>query len=293
MLVVKLGGSYITFKRSSSSVRFERDEGRRIYPVKKNVLSACAKVLRKHAKDGLIIVHGGGTHGHRTVMRWREGVARGHGPMMPWEVRRRMDELTSVVVRVLGEGGVPAYPVPPPDIMTSESGSISFIDPTPIVSFLERGMVPVLRGDLVPDVSGGWSVVSGDDIILRLADLARDAQIDAVDRVVMCMDVEAFYSSGPSVGSSRVPSIDAEAFHRSYSSWERDIDPARVDVSGGILKKLRTSHAIASKGIPVNLVGGDPQNIDLALAGSDVGTLFVPFQGPAECSKANCIYPGV
>ena len=293
MLVVKLGGSYITYKKDYSSVRFERDEINRSYPVKRNILAGCAKALRRYLSKGLMIVHGGGIHGHRTVMRWRQGVAKGSELMMPWEVRRRMDQLTAEVVCAMGRMGVPAFPVPSANIMLADSGSISEIDLTPINAALERGMVPILRGDLVPDISGGWSVVSGDDLLARLASGSYDASIPRMDRVVMFMEADGFFTSGPSEPESRLGNIDDASFHRSYGEWVGSGRTISNDVSGGILKKLRTAHIIAANGIPVNIVGGDPSRIDAVLGGDDIGTAFLPFTGRSECLKGRCIDPGV
>lgn len=293
MLVVKLGGSYITHKRGYSSIRFERNEIRRRYPVKCDVLAGCAKVLRKHLRGGLIIVHGGGVHGHRTVMRWREGVAKGPEVMMPWEVRLRMDELTSEVVATMGRCGIPAFPVPPGNIMRADSGFVSDIDLTPISSALERGMVPILRGDLVPDIGSGWSVVSGDDIIARLATFSNGSQLPRMERVIMLMEAEGFFTEGPSAPESRICRIDHESFHRRYDEWVGVGANISNDVSGGIMKKLRTAHVIAANGIPVNLIGGDPSRIDSAIAGEDVGTTFLPFDGKIECLMGQCIHPGI
>jgi isopentenyl phosphate kinase len=267
MLVVKLGGSYITYKRGYSSIRFERDETHRSYPVKGNVLAGCAKTLRGYMKGGLIIVHGGGIHGHRTVMRWREGIAKGPQHMMPWEVRRRMDELTAAVVSALGKGGIPAFPVPPGNIMNADSSSISDIDLTPINSVLERGMVPVMRGDIVPDISGGWSVVSGDELIARLGTFSHLSQLPPIERVIMLMEADGFFMDGPYAPESRLSRIDDDMFHARYGEWA-DVGRNPIsDVSGGIIKKICTAHRIAANGISVSLIGGNPTRIDSVMAG--------------------------
>jgi len=280
MIIVKLGGSFITYKRMESKVPLSDREIDRSYSIKRTAILRAGKTLKPFVQGGLIIVHGGGTHGHRTVQRWRMGMTRMKGPMMPWEVRLRMDQLSLEVAKTLGEAGIPAYPISPPDIIQAESGRISFIDPGPLNRVLGRGMVPILRGDLVPDGKDGWSVISGDDQILRLVELSKSGHIPLVDRVIMCMDVPGILEPGH-VGDRIIGEIDPGSYHDLIRSIETT---SSGDVSGGIMKKLRTSHSIASWNVPVDLIGGSSNALSDLMTGTRTGTRFTPFKGDRECA---------
>ena len=72
-----------------------------------------------------------------------------------------------------------------------------------ITKFLESGLVPVISGDMVPDVTMGYSVLSGDQI---LADLAKKYK---PKKIVYGSDVDGLYDSDPKLNpnSNLMPQI--------------------------------------------------------------------------------------
>ena len=287
MLVLKLGGSYITYKRMDASVPLKETEISRIYPVKHSLIRRLGSILKEQCSDDIIIVHGGGTHGHRTVRRWREIAPKHDARMMAWEVRYRMDQLTEQVMRALGEAGLPVYPVDPPDVILAKGGCIDSFDATPLLRLLERGMVPVMRGDLVPDVEKGWSVVSGDDIMVRLADLSMTEVLPGIDRAVMCMEASGFYPKAEG-SESLLKSIDRDIFHSSYADWTSRREYVDKDESGGIYGKMMCAHMISARGIRTHLIGDDPSSLFSILSSGRAGTEFVPFEGDESCRMGTC-----
>ena len=130
MRIIKLGGSAISNKVESSSSEYLEDEIKLEYPVREEAIWDIGEVLREYSRDGLILVHGGGTYGHRTVSRWKSGIVGGSEDMRIWEIKWRMLQLSQKVIRFLGSSGVPAVEVSPSDIMIAREGLILRMDPT-------------------------------------------------------------------------------------------------------------------------------------------------------------------
>jgi isopentenyl phosphate kinase len=279
MILIKLGGSFITYKRDDCCPPYKRNETQLRYRVKENEIRAVGKILRSFKDDRILMVHGGGTHGHRTVIRWREGAARGSDPMMAWEVKWRMDQLTGVIVKVMGEEKVPVIPVPTSDIVFSDDGDILELSFVPLRRMMERDCTPLIRGDLVPDVRGGWSVVSGDDLIRHICS-AGSLELEPVSKVIMIMDNDGFMNP---VTGDLIKEIDNRTFLTNRGKWEEFLQKGNGDVSGGIWGKVLVCKSISDMGIETYLIGGDIKtSLPLALNGEEIGTRFPATLGPEE-----------
>jgi isopentenyl phosphate kinase len=292
MDLVKLGGSLITYKGSDVKPPYCWNETSWSYRLKENRLRELGRVLQSRADKGLILIHGGGTHGHRTVLRWKMGVARGKEAMTAWEVKWRMEQLTESLLRILGRERVPVISISPSDIMEANSGSIVSLDLRPIKKVLDRGGVPLLRGDFVPDEGGGWSVVSGDELSARICSDGPGSVLGKVDRAIMCMEEDGFLLPDGKGGMTPVGTITPEMVHSQWESWNEMIDAkgGASDASGGILGKVLACHRIAASGTEARIIGGDiGRNLALALSGSTTGTLFGPFAGERTCQKGSCL----
>lgn len=289
MIIVKLGGSFVTYKGTDSNLPMRWDETDLEYRIREDLIIKVAGILKDHIDDGLILVHGGGTHGHRTVVRWRSGIARGKKIMMPWEVKWRMVQLSERIVRLLGKGGIPAVSVSPGDLILADDGSIHSFDVSSLERYVERGVVPVMRGDLVPDISGDWSVVSGDDMIFEISRLSKEGILPDVKRVILCMKEDGFYRNYGTGNQRLMPEITPEYYHGDYRQYSVNVEDMN-DVSGGIYGKVAIAHRIASMNIPVNLIGGDEVHSDMAelMGGGSAGTLVVPFTGENRCRTGQC-----
>ncbi|MCU0799095.1 MAG: hypothetical protein MUC62_05430 [Candidatus Thermoplasmatota archaeon] len=292
MDLVKLGGSLITYKGSDVKPPYCWNETSWSYRLKENRLRELGRVLQTRTENGLILVHGGGTHGHRTVLRWKMGVARGKEAMTAWEIKWRMEQLTESLLRILGKERLPVIPVSPSDILYASSGSIVSMDLGPIKKVLDRGCIPLLRGDLVPDEGGGWSVVSGDELSVRICTDAPGSGLGKVNRAIMCMEEDGFLLPDGKGGRAPIGNITPEMVHSDWESWNDMIEAegGTTDASGGILGKVLACHRIAASGTEARIIGGDiGRNLALAMSGSDTGTLFRPFAGENACLKGSCL----
>lgn len=231
-VVVKLGGSVITEKSRAFSVR------RRVLARIAGEISGC--------REGLVIVHGGGSFGHPVAKRYglAEGFAGGRQLAGVVETHMAMVRLNGEVVRALASRGVPAMPVQPSSCMVTEDGRIARAELSPLRRMLSLGLVPVLFGDVVPDSRRGFSILSGDQIVAFLAVRLR------AKRVVVGVDVDGVFTADPKEdGRARLlrrvtPSdLDRMTFGR-----------PDADVTGGMVAKIRELFLPASRGIHVEIV---------------------------------------
>jgi isopentenyl phosphate kinase len=289
MILLKLGGSLITYKRSMGNMPMRRNELSITYKTKEYMIRSVAKTLRSENIKKIIIVHGGGTHGHRTVLRWKKGLTGKSKKMMPWEVCLRMIELNERVVRILGEEDLPAISLSPSNFMESEGGRIGTFDCTSVNRLLDRECIPVLRGDVVPDLGGGWSVVSGDEQMIRICELSKQGILPRIEKVIMCMSAGGLYHPSDRSHDHIIKQMNVDDVHSwlENSKDRKKFDETAHDVSGGISGKVITAHRISSMGIDVWLIGGKQVSRDLKsiLRGEDAGTHFRPFEGEIRCTE--------
>lgn len=282
----------ITYKSSDARPPYRWKETDLTYRVKENAVRATALQLRPYLAEGVILIHGGGTHGHRTVRRWSVGAVKGSEQRRIWEVKWRMLQLTAAIVKLLGENGLPAVSVSPSDVIRMSGSAIDSFETGPISDILRIGCVPVLRGDLAPGDDGSWSVVSGDEIMIELIRKGNEGSIPRVDQAVMCLDVDGFYRNYGGKDQELIREIGPNDFHNSLPVWMAGINGNNDthDVTGGILRKVRSCHRIAAQECDVWLVG-DPLegSIELALSGKGSGTLFRAFDGDAGCRDGGCM----
>lgn len=271
-MIIKLGGSFITFKREDGAPPYREDEANLNYRIREDWIREFARSIRDN-EEPKIIVHGGGTHGHRTVTRWRSGLVKGKSPMMAWEVRWRMDQLTNRIVKVLGSEKVPAISVPSSTVITLKGGAIGSFYMEPLKLALERGCIPVLRGDLAPDIDDEWGVISGDPIIKYLCKHDDMLEMD-VNRVIMLMDTDGFHDP---VTGKKIGEINQGMFNAKKNEWEKAISSNNGDVTGGIFGKVTDCAEISSMGIEAFLIGGNVKDdMEAVLSGKRAGTRFPP-----------------
>lgn len=234
-LIVKLGGSVITDKRGRFSVK----------------LSSLRRLARElKAADGpLVVVHGGGSYGHPIASKFE--IARGfknEEQLMGFSLTHRaMEELNTHVIEALQRAGLPAIAIQPSACSVVSDGRIVRMELAPLHKFLELGIVPVTYGDVVPDLSRGMSILSGDQLVVYLA---REL---GASRVILGADVDGVFTADPKLRSR-------EKLIRviTPSSWRDVVKSIGVasgpDVTGGMAKKVEELLILAESGIEAEIV---------------------------------------
>jgi isopentenyl phosphate kinase len=235
VIVIKLGGSVITEKE-----RAETLDGA--------ALDRAAAALADASQD-LVVVHGGGSFGHPHAAEWGVAVDEGTrdaGGVLA--VHGAMTTLNRFVLDRLHERGVPALPVHPLSAAARDADAALDLPLSQVERMLSESFVPVLHGDVVATAGEGVTVLSGDEIVARVA-----SDLDA-DRVGLCSTVPGVLDADDRV-VERVSSLDDAALGES----------AATDVTGGMAGKVSTlldldapAHVFDLDGLPAFLAGGAP-----------------------------------
>jgi isopentenyl phosphate kinase len=291
MKIIKLGGSIVTYKGADSSPPYRWKESALHYRIKENDIRIISRILRKHSDENFILVHGGGTHGHRTVKRWSTGAAKGKECLKIWEVKWRMLQLTERIIHMMGEEKVPVVSVSPSDILELDGQSIMKMNVEPIQNLVKDGCIPILRGDLAVDINGGWSVVSGDEIMVELVRKGFCGELEPIDTAVMCLDINGFYEKLGESDQNLLENIGPQEYHDNIGKWRSKISSSskNKDASGGVIRKVESCHRIASMGCEAWMIGGSLENsLSNVMNGNHSGTRFKAFHGSEECQRGEC-----
>jgi isopentenyl phosphate kinase len=237
MIVLKLGGSVITEKGEPETL-----DG--------PALATAADAVAGAATD-LVVVHGAGSFGHHAADRHDVGVdsgTRDAGAAMA--VHGAMTTLDRFVLDRLHARDVPALPVHPLSAASRNAEGELDLPLGQVSTMLDEGFVPVLHGDVVVHAGEGVTVVSGDEVVVRVAsDLGAD-------RVGLCSAVPGVLDADGDV-LRRIDAFDEVAGALGGSD--------ATDVTGGMAGKVRTlldldvpAHVFDLDGLDAFLAGGSP-----------------------------------
>lgn len=142
----------------------------------------------------IIILTGVGTPGHYTVLKYK--LHKGNNKtfeqhMGLLEAQVAVNRLRQELLESFLKHNLPAVQFYASSMYESDKMRIvkGFTDN--MEKFLSLGMVPVISGDMVPDISMGYSVLSGDQI---LADLAKKFN---PKKIIYGSDVDGVFDSDP------------------------------------------------------------------------------------------------
>jgi isopentenyl phosphate kinase len=237
VIVVKLGGSVVTDKE-----RPETLDG--------PALDRAADALAG-ATGPLVVVHGGGSFGHHRAAEHAVSDASGtHDAGAALSVHGAMTTLNRFVLRALHDRGVPALPVHPLSTAARDGDGLT-LPLAAVDRLLAESFVPVLHGDVVATADEGVTVLSGDEVVARVAsDLGAD-------RVGLCSTVSGVLDADGEV-VARVTGLDDAALGGSDAT----------DVTGGMAGKVRTllgldapAHVFDLDGLPAFLAGESPGTV--------------------------------
>lgn len=239
MIVLKLGGSVITRKDEVATV----DDA---------ALERAASAIAR-TDEPLVLVHGGGSFGHPVAAR--HGVSETDGTTDAEAVRdihATMATLCESVLDALGEAGVPAVPVHPLSLAYRTPADGLQLPTGPIKTLLDEEFVPVLHGDVIGHAGAGATVLSGDELTVRLAGSL------GAERVGLCSTVPGVLDADGEV-IRRIESVEEVAEVLSGSD--------STDVTGGMAAKVR---ALADLAVPASVFG--PDELPAFIAGETPGT---------------------
>ena len=220
-VILKLGGSILTDKSADCAINRE------------SILSLAGSIAGAKT-DGIVIIHGAGSCGHPEAKRYHLDVGATAGKTEGiYVTHRAVSGLNDAVVSALRERGVAAAGIHPFHVAVADNGRLIGFECRHLEKMLALGMVPVIHGDVVMDLSRGACIVSGDQLVRYLAVALK------ISRVGLATDVPGVLDGGvvvPEITRKTVPAIRIGSSNH-------------TDVTGGMRGKIDELLGLADAGI--------------------------------------------
>jgi isopentenyl phosphate kinase len=218
--ILKLGGSAVTHKEKPLTAN-------------KPIIKRLAGEIAEANTPQLILVHGGGSFGHPLAKQYaiNEGFKDPSQLIGFSKTHDAMTMLNGLIVQALIQHNIPAVGIAPSSFILTKSGRIEKIDSNVLTKSLNMGFVPVLYGDAVLDANKGFAILSGDQLVAKLAIILN------AERIILGVDVDGLFTADPKSDSSAklIQHITLEKLKRMHS-W---VEKAKVtDVTGGMYGKI-------------------------------------------------------
>ncbi len=220
-MILKIGGSVITDKSAGCAVDHAR-------------IASDAAALAGAPAGGLLMIHGAGSCGHPEAMRYHldKGASAGSTDGI-YVTHRAVSSLNDAVVSALRKKGVAAVGIHPLHTGIADNGRLVGFESRHLEKMLSLGMVPVIHGDVVMDLSKGACIVSGDQLVRYLAVALK------ISRVGLATDVPGVLDGGvvvPAITRKTVPALQIGS-------------SSHTDVTGGMRGKIDELLGLADAGI--------------------------------------------
>jgi len=258
MRVLKIGGSLLTVKSNYCTVntlqvaRFGHE------------LAALTPQLRKH----LILVIGGGSFGNGIPLRYGLDHPETVDPLDVSRMTLGMFELMGHLVGTWRAAGVAAFPVQACSVI-SRCGDGYRLNIEPFLSLLDRGVIPLVTGDLLP--LEDWPIISSDWLPVLIAAETKVDDVTYLTNVAgLCTD--------PLDETTLVEVVD-EAYLQNALGMSSG---ARFDVTGGMRTKVGAAGALLRMGVPASICDGRV-----------AGALSAPFKQAGAVRATRFITPPV
>lgn len=244
MILIKLGGSIITNKDKPLSAR-------------RKTIDNLAKSLKK-IKEPIAIVHGGGSYGHYWSVKYDmhtkeekydlKGVA---------IVKNSMIELNKIILDSFLKNKLNPYCLPPTDFMAGNKPIIKKVKE--IAKISKSGLIPVTFGDALWYGQNKTFILSGDKIMTHLAKILKP------NLCIFALNEDGVYSD-----------LKSKKLIHELKGERPSISENKMDVTGGMTRKIEEASKISKMGTKVFFVNGNkPERIVKAVKNRKFeGTVF-------------------
>lgn len=236
--LIKLGGSLITDKLVESSYRES---------VVQQVADELQSALKASPDIKIILGHGSGSFGHFAASRYN--TINGVHSAEEWrgfaEVALAAADLNHRVAHTLWNAGIPVWRVQPSASAISEHGVLTALTTATIAQAIERGLLPLVYGDVAFDLARGGTIISTETIFFFLAEHLP------VDRILLLGEVPGAYDHNRQV----IPHITPQNIDRVASALGGS---GGVDVTGGMATKVRDMLTLTrnNPGLSIRIMDG-------------------------------------
>ncbi len=244
MILIKLGGSIITNKEKPLSVR-------------RKTINNLAKSLKK-INEPMIIVHGGGSYGHYWSVKYNM-----HSKEKKYDLRgvaivkNSMIELNKIILDSLLKNKLNPYCLPPTDFMSGNKPISKKVKE--IEKIAKSGLIPVTYGDALWYGQKKTYILSGDKVMTHLAKILRPRLC------IFVLNEDGLYSD-----------LKSKKLIYEFKDKRLSISENKMDVTGGMTRKVEEASKISKMGVSVFFVNGNkPERILKAVRNRKFeGTLF-------------------
>ncbi|ABS56726.1 aspartate/glutamate/uridylate kinase [Methanoregula boonei 6A8] len=219
-IILKLGGSVITDKGADCQVN-------------KAALADVAAAIAGAPAAQIVVVHGAGSCGHPEARKYQ--LDRGATPGYTEGIGITHDAVSSLnteVVAALRGAGIQALGVHPLHAGIADKGRLLTFETKNLETMLSLGMVPVIHGDVVMDLSRGACIVSGDQLVRYLAVALKCTRVGLATDVPGVLD-----------GGRVVREITPQTVHTLQIG-----SSSHTDVTGGMKGKIDELLGLAAAG---------------------------------------------
>lgn len=258
LVFLKLGGSLITDKNSRRTARFDI-----LQRVGREIKSA----LERDPSMQILLGHGSGSFGHFSGKEYgtRDGVSSQEEWLGFAEVWFDAASLNQLVMKALKNAGLSPVAFPPSSTIISSNRKITSWDLRPIHAALDKGLLPVVFGDVVFDSSIGGTILSTEDIFVHLAKYLEPG------RILLAGQDPGVWKDFPECTAiyDTIRPSDWSTLHETVSQSQA------TDVTGGMADKVEQMLNLVEKypDLDCQIFSGEESgSITNVLAGQDIGT---------------------
>jgi len=218
LILVKLGGSVITYKERPFTARRE------------NIVRLAREILKFRNKNtDLIIAHGGGSFPHVPASKYQtqNGIINKNSVLGFSLTADAAIQINRIVVTEFLNLKAPVASFAP---LSFIYGKRVFFDP--IKKALEIGLIPIIYGDVIMNEKQGFEIYSGEKTLDLLA--GKFAPDYAKVKIIYYTDVNGVYDENGKTVSSITP--------KNFATIKKNLTGSKkTDVTGGMLHKVTES----------------------------------------------------
>lgn len=225
LVLIKLGGSVVTHKERAMTIN-----KRAINRIIESLLTV---------KVPVILIHGGGSFGHYWSIKYgmhskpnrysSEGIAVVHESMI---------SLNQFIIKSMLKLKMNPYPISPFSFILGKKPLLKKI--FELAHMTKDKIVPVTYGDVVYTTYHKYSILSGDELMTMISTVLRPK------KVIFAINVDGIYKDPQT--KNVIHTIDEKALIK--------FSDVKLDITGGMRRKVREASKISHAGMDVHFVNG-------------------------------------
>ncbi len=241
IVLIKIGGSLITDKNTPFSLNQNNLE----------IIIEEISYLFKKSSFRIILGHGSGSFGHTVAAKYQTqngvDIKNKQQILGMAQVKEAATRLNQIIIQQFLKHQVPAISLHPDSFFFSEKKK-------PVVAFwhnlnhlLHLPVLPIVYGDVIFDQSLGATIFSTEQVLAEVGKMLLKQKKEVV--IVHCGTTKGVYNSS----KQTIPEITPNNFQKIKKSIGGS---AGVDVTGGMIHKVKTSLELAKLGIVSYITDG-------------------------------------